>query len=293
MKAYFLSFATFLLVLTAAAQDYALHQPAYQHLAGVNAQWQLYPERAPAAEVAFISDKALIAYHLQQVVARLAAADHGHLDAVQLSTRKALLDTLAQYAAVGSFPINTLRLQRTPYFIDHRNTHCAVGYLMKASGHEQLAQAISAQHNYSLIANVTTAGLTSWAADHGFSLEELAWIQPTYAKDEEIINNSDLPVGKLRGSVKQKYYYEYKGVLGTIAFGNFDSVWNADGTVQASNGLAFFANGAWQCLGNELQGTVTHLHYTGLGAILVEGRFLHNGSTHSTLLLDQKRGFEY
>ena len=47
---------------------------------------------------------------------------------------------LKNYAAAKVFPQNSYYVNCQPYFIDHCGVHCAVGYLIKVSGHEALAE---------------------------------------------------------------------------------------------------------------------------------------------------------
>ncbi len=102
------------------------------------------------------------------------------LSATQLKNRNKLLAILAQYANAKTFPINNLTNYTTPIFIDKANTHCAVGYLMQQSGFENLAQEINKNERLAYISQIKTQGVQAWAQDFGFTLAELAWIQPGY-----------------------------------------------------------------------------------------------------------------
>jgi len=275
------------------AQEYASAQNTLSHLISINAEWVYHAEKAPKELVKFKSDNDRIQLHLKLVTMALKQAEPTGLSSMQRQNRTELLDTLEAYALRKVFPVNSYHTVRRPYFIDIHSTYCAVGYLIKASGNQQLALNIHEQYNYDYIKNIQTEGLGDWAIEHGFGIDELAWIQPTYGGNEQPIRINDPPVGRVHGTINQKYHYQYKGTRGGLAFGNFDTVWNQDGSWQISNGLAYFSEGTWQCIGNELQGSVKRIHYTGIGAIIVEGTFIYEGSTHSCALLDPKLGWQF
>lgn len=118
--------------------------------------------------------------HLKFVEQALRARDTQHLTAEQQKRRMLLLDALRGYASQQQFPINDYLPYQQPVFIDRNGTHCAVGYLMKCSGHEDLAQEIDREEKFDYIQDIQTRGVAEWAIYHGFTLEELAWIQPSY-----------------------------------------------------------------------------------------------------------------
>ncbi len=82
----------------------------------------------------------------------------------------------------GSFPINTFHEKRTTYFIDIYGTAGAVGQLIIESGYRDFSTRISEEYNYDFIHQLNSKypDLKVWALDHGFTLDELAWIQPAY-----------------------------------------------------------------------------------------------------------------
>ncbi|MEQ1768086.1 MAG: hypothetical protein ABL859_11700, partial [Methylotenera sp.] len=81
------------------------------------------------------------------------------------------------------FPLNTLHTNRQPYFIDDNNNYCAVGYLMKKSGADNIAKDIQATQNYSYLKDIKNPKLMNWVKQSGLSLDELALIQPGYPGD--------------------------------------------------------------------------------------------------------------
>ncbi len=156
--------------------------PLGEHLLAVNAQWI---SMDPAVlddqrTVVFATEAARIAEHLHNVADRLAKRTPISLDEETYKRRRELLDTLHVYADRGRFPLNLTVPGRTPVFIDEKGTACAVGQLMIGSGHEALAERIRQEMNLAYIHDIALPEVAVWARDHGFTIDELAWIQPTY-----------------------------------------------------------------------------------------------------------------
>ena len=125
-----------------------------------------------------------IQHHLEQVEARLRAADVRSLSPQLAAGRAGLLDALGEYRARGQFPHNHDFAAQTPYFIDQHGTACAVGQLVIASGHRALAEKIRASQNNAYLLEMNEPQLTAWVAQSGFTAEELAAIQPSYGTNK-------------------------------------------------------------------------------------------------------------
>jgi hypothetical protein len=123
--------------------------------------------------------------HLYNVVAELSLRSFDGTPS-QIKNRASLLHTLETYARNKKFPQNDFVEGVRPVFIDAQQTHCAVGYLMQQSGYESLAQQINTSHRLDYIRDIHTEGVQEWAEQYGFTIDELAWIQPGY--------QSNLPV---------------------------------------------------------------------------------------------------
>ncbi len=97
--------------------------------------------------------------------------------------RQSTLGFLDEYIAKGSTPQNLHLPWRTPVFIDDDGTVCAVGYLIERSGGKALAETIAKEHRYDLLEDIAAEmpEVRAWVADSGFTLEELASIQPGYS----------------------------------------------------------------------------------------------------------------
>lgn len=169
-------------LLSADEDQGGAHDLLYRKLCELNANWA---DRTPdfeilATAVSIDDDVSLIQTHLKLVIKQLRSADVGQLSDSQFAQRLAHLRTLQAYMADGDFPQNVLASGRRPVFIDAWGTHCAVGHLIATSGHSQLANTINREHQLDLLRDINTAGLSEWQRASGFSVDELALIQPTY-----------------------------------------------------------------------------------------------------------------
>lgn len=122
----------------------------------------------------------MIQMHLRLVHDELLSRDISHLSSEQQINRLTSLQHLQYYAERGVFPQNLTHSVRRPVFIDQRGVHCAVGYLISASGSPELSQRISANMNTFYLKDMQDEALSAWVARSGFTLNELAWIQPGY-----------------------------------------------------------------------------------------------------------------
>lgn len=111
------------------------------------------------------------------------------LDAIyaELTARREIqLQRLAEYAAAGRFPQNIDFPGRlVPYFVDHQDTACAVGHLVRLDGESALVDQIVCSNNHVRIEDVSTGPLIDWIRDSGLTHAECALIQPTYATIED------------------------------------------------------------------------------------------------------------
>ena len=96
--------------------------------------------------------------------------------------RAELLGYLDDYIAAGITPRNTYVPWRSPVFIDADGRICAVGYLIERSVGRAVPEAIAAAHRLDYLEDIATAmpEVASWVASSGFTLDELASIQPGY-----------------------------------------------------------------------------------------------------------------
>ena len=125
-------------------------------------------------------EKLRMRVHLEYVRDQLAAAP---ATAPALAGRRAeLLGYLGDYIAKGTTPENTYVPWRNPVFIDARGNICAVGYLIERSVGRAVPEAIAATHRLDYLEDIATAmpQVAAWIASSGFTVDELASIQPGY-----------------------------------------------------------------------------------------------------------------
>lgn len=191
-----------------------------------------------------------IQIHLLHVEQVLRSRNTNRLSRESQLKRLELLTVLHEYALANKFPRNLHYSFQTPVFIDDFGTHCAVGFLMKQSGYEQLALNISTTENLAYVREITASGVAEWAQEHGFTINELAWIQPGYPPNTTL---SPLQEG-INGTVYSMT--EFQNVL--IAAGSFDTA----GSMPASNIAMYvsgFADWLWTEMGGGINGTVKKL----------------------------------
>ena len=157
---------------------------AFDQLVSVNEQWKYQPDIDPELKTMssqHLNEQQLIQFHLLEVEKLLQKRKNNPIATAE--NRKENLSTLHDYIKQGNFPKNTIHQNRQPYFIDDFNTYCAVGYLMKEHGGNDIAKDIQASQNYSYLYDIHHPRLMEWVKGSGFTLDELALIQPAYDGD--------------------------------------------------------------------------------------------------------------
>lgn len=264
----------FALLLIIYSQVQATVPNALTKLMEVNANWA-YQSDAPKFLPIVELDKNItytdwIATHLKLVVTTLQQRDISHLSSAQKTNRLALLDVLDNYWQAKIFPINDYLNYKNPVFIDRVGTHCAVGYLMQQSGAEEIAQAINKEQKFAYISEIKNKDVTIWANTNGFTLDELAWIQPGYMVTNTAVNLS----GGLNGAVNTLLISQAGASI--YAGGLFSSSING----VACNNIAVYQSGfagwSWIALNAGLNGAVyTMIEHN--NQIIVGGSFTQAG----------------
>lgn len=95
------------------------------------------------------------------------------------AARATQIERLKHYRDRGRFPQNDSE-NLTPVFVDKVNTHCAVGYLMHCSGHDNEVQKIVDTNNFVCIKDVQDGVIIDWVKQSGLTKSEAMLIQPTY-----------------------------------------------------------------------------------------------------------------
>lgn len=218
-----------------------------------------------------VNEKDWIALHLSLVERTLKGRSVAHLSKSQQSNRNRCLGILQRYKMAGNFPKNEDYNYRTPIFIDKHDNFCAVGFLIKETGNESVARKISATTNLAYVREMNYPELDFWAKENGFTIDELAWIQPGY-----LPNTSCAPIaGGVEGEVKELYVDEATQQMFVGGKFNF-----ADKTIIANN-IAFVTenvgNYTWHKMGLGVNGSVNAITKFD-GKIFIGGSFTTAGS---------------
>ncbi len=226
--------------------------PLAAHLVEVNAQWKAQGSlTAHQGNSASFTDEAdRIRTHLRMVREELGARRMDGLTQMQRASRARLLQRLGDYADGRVFPRNGSLPYRNPVFIDAYGTACAVGWLMIESGHGGLARSISAGFNLGYVHEIAADArfadrVAAWAEAHGFTTDELAWIQPGYPPN--------LPWQPFGGGTNGDVTVIEKLADGRLLIAG---AFTEAGGISA-NGVAIWNGTGFEALGNGVQGEVT------------------------------------
>ncbi len=242
----------------------------YKKLCEVNRCWKEQGNLAMdfGIPATLLTDEyAMIKMHLCLVEKILRSKNVSHLSKELKAKRMENLNNLHQYWLAGAFPINNRVAYRNPIFIDEYNHFCAVGYLIKASGNEDLSRMIAANDNKAYLRNMRFVELNNWVATSGLTLDELAWTQPGYPNNTKIQTLGKGTNGTVYSLASQDGAILYAG-------GDFSQ---ADGSVNAANIAQYNkSTGTWTACGNGFNGPVrkVFLH----GSLYAGGSFTESGN---------------
>lgn len=248
----------------------------HEHLTEVNVEWDTQMNTDPllaSIPFQFATDQQRIQLHLQLVEQRLSTRPTNHLNDQQRTNRLHHLAILRQYWQAGQFPQNDGHAMRQPYFVDAAGTHCAVGYLLAQDGATSIVDAVKNQQNYSYLAElaVNFPALPAWAEENGFTLNELAWIQPGYppvSRGWDGIGNG----GGCNGEVLAMANYQDEWIAMAGQFSEMDG--------QAANNIIGWDGEAWFNFGEGLNGIVYDLDFLRSHDLIAVGDFtLYNDPT--------------
>ena len=156
----------------------------YEQLCEVNQEWK--KNRIIAQKLGFLKaptieqEQDLLVFHIQALEKIFLSRSTAHLTKAQKVARQKHLKTLNEYWKRRDCPRNYYLPYRNPVFIDHEGRYCAVGYLMLKSGKREFCEAVQKNSNFIYIRQIKSKEYDQWQVESGFSLDELAWIQPGY-----------------------------------------------------------------------------------------------------------------
>lgn len=155
-------------------------QSLFDQLYAYNFNWEKHKSQLPEGDAYTISNEVeMVQLHLSFVLPILKENSLKYRPQ-EREKRALLIAHLEEYKNEGCFPINYQRIGRVPVFIDQHQTHCAVAYLLKQTGKEDLAKGISKEYNLAWLKDMQSQELVDWQKSSGFSLEELKLIQGAY-----------------------------------------------------------------------------------------------------------------
>lgn len=241
----------------------------HDHMVEINAEWNCNSnqnELLADLPILFSSDQDRIQMHLRLVEETLRARSTDHLNQGQRVNRFRHLATLRQYWQDGQFPINDRHTQRQPYFVDEQGTHCAVGYLLAEDQSTEMVTAVRNNKNYDYIAAIaqTFPMLPAWADENGFTLDELAWIQPGYApvsRGWNAVGNG----GGCNGEILTITNYNDEWLVMAGQFSEIDG--------HAANNIVGWNGESWFNFGQGLNGVVYDLDFFRGTSLIAVGDF--------------------
>lgn len=267
----FLCSCFFALNLSANSLNPTSEAPLVDHLIEVNALWEDYDLRYNIEHcISFKNDVDRIQMHLLMVY-KMFNKEEVSISENLKKIRLNHLEVLRNYAIKKEFPINTGHSKRQPYFVDNFGTACAVGHLLLEDGQDKFVSKIKIDDNFAYLLEMKYPKLSNWAIENGFSVEELALIQPGYnpvGRDfTEVGNNEgvDGKINKLLTSIDGELMY---------MCGAFDSV---DGQTGYGN-IAAWNGTAWLKLDDGMNGEILDMDLDPSGKLYVVGNFFKPNS---------------
>jgi len=171
----------FILLLILSTTTLIAQPDIYSQLCNLNKEWNAIEPTAELLEIKqFTSEQEIITFHLKQVEKYLTKKNIIHLPDEIQQNREEGLAVLREYWNQKLYPKNNDFNYRIPFFIDDDNTACAVGYIMQGTGYDALAASIAETQNNAYVKEMMGDNILDWATNYGFTVDELAWIQPTY-----------------------------------------------------------------------------------------------------------------
>ncbi|MEO8554732.1 MAG: hypothetical protein ABI678_32365 [Kofleriaceae bacterium] len=123
-----------------------------------------------------------VATHVGYAARLVRERDASHLSHALQTRRAGVLDALDAYVAADRFPASETDHGLLPTFLDPASgVRCAVAHLVETTAGTALMEALDRDHHNDYVAELAgDARFTAWAETSGLTVEELAWIQPSY-----------------------------------------------------------------------------------------------------------------
>ena len=125
-------------------------------------------------------DDIRIREHLRRAESALRNTDYD-LSPERQRRRERHLDRLAAYRERGEFPTNRTEAERVPLFVGDDGTPCAMAYLIRKDGREDLVEAVTTTEPTARIEELPDGHpVVEWVEANGLTRAEAARVQPTY-----------------------------------------------------------------------------------------------------------------
>jgi len=147
---------------------------------------------SPGKENVWLRSKERIINHLRYVEKYLREqTEHMFISAGCKQKRIECLGHLHEYTEAGEFPSKFVLPKeestkteildpRIPCFVDDSGVPCAVAYLMKNTVGSEVVNYVNSKYRFSFISDIPSSELEPWSSTFGFTIQELAMIQPNY-----------------------------------------------------------------------------------------------------------------
>lgn len=258
----------------------------------VNPQWNKYTESySPKHTYSPKTEKELVKLHLLNAI-ELIKENTAKLDLnnKQLQQRNKNLEILSEYANRELFPINNIQTERTPIFVDEAGTHCAVGYLLKLDGENEIIDFVTSSNNLIKILEIENESFNSWQENSGFTMDELALIQPGYSgyfvyeRDLLSIDNNAKINGNMQILSENSTHNHH------FVYGSMQSIDGVD-----VNNIAAMIDGEWKNFGEGIATEIKGMAYleseNGTQIFACGNDILPTGFKNDIAVFDPESGF--
>lgn len=258
----------------------------FNAVASINSEWKnptfsLSNIKQEEVNFSALSEQDKIKLHLQQVLNLLRSQTPANLTYAQKSNRDKNIALLAGYMQNGVFPRNITHKNRIPVFVDDRDVPCAVGYLMLKAGYNEFVATTRANSNNIYIKQINSDVFEQFKQESGFTLDELALIQPCYGgsyyKVDLILNSSTEIQSTVADTINNVLY-----VAGKLESLNKDGIKN----------LAKFDGTNWSSMPNEISGDFKTMAIVN-GDLFIAGQFkIGENQTPASLVSFSSKGWQ-
>lgn len=120
--------------------------------------------------------------HLEGALRQVLSATPPALPDAVRARRRGVIAHLRRYIDAGRYPVNRVRAEPTPVFVDEGGARCAMAALLEGTGHHALVDRVARTANLARVRELAgDAEFAAWLDRHGVTVDEAARIQPSYS----------------------------------------------------------------------------------------------------------------